>query len=383
MSIRSIRVGSARLTKAVLIVSAIGVSLLLLANAPQVKASMRAAGFVAQVLPGAPAKPSEWFTDPPERIEVSFPLRNGSGAADLYTPPGASKHSAILLFLGVNSAGRDDERVINLADALTRAGLIVLVPWSDRMTQSVVEPQEVDDLVHAFQYLHSLDIVDGNSVGIAGFSVGASLAIVAAHDERIRDDIDVLVSLGGYYDAIDLIAAVAAQRSSYDGVVEHWQPASLSVRVVHRRLLDTIPDIVERDKVRRAIEDASPLPSDISDEALIVYNLLTAADLDAAYRHIDRLPPQELARLHAISPSHTDGKLSAKLLLMHDHGDRLVPSGESKRLYDAWRSDADIHYTEFTLFDHVEPSRSVSRLEYVKESAKLMLQIYRLMRELD
>ena len=297
--------------------------------------------------------------------------------------PGASKHSAILLFLGVNSAGRDDERVINLADALTRAGLIVLVPWSDRMTQSVVEPEEVDDLVHAFQYLHSLDIVDGNSVGIAGFSVGASLAIVAAHDERIRDDIDVLVSLGGYYDAIDLIAAVAAQRSSYDGVVEHWQPASLSVRVVHRRLLDTIPDIGERDKVRRAIEDASPLPSDISDEALIVYNLLTAADLDAAYRHIDRLPPQELARLHAISPSHTDGKLSAKLLLMHDHGDRLVPSGESKRLYDAWRSDADIHYTEFTLFDHVEPSRSVSRLEYVKESAKLMLQIYRLMRELD
>ncbi len=383
MSIRSVRTRYPRLTKAAIAVLAVGAVLLLLARTPQVKASMRTVGFVAQVLPGVPVKPSAWFTDAPERTEVSYPLQDGRGVAHLYTPPKAGRHSAILLFLGVNPVGRDDERVVNLANALTRAGLIVMVPWSDRMTQSVVDPREVDDLVRAFQHLHSLDTVDSDKVGIAGFSVGASLVLVAAHDERIRDDIDVVVSLGGYYDATDLIASVAAQRRSYDGVVEHWQPGSLSLRVVRKQLLDTIPSADEREQVRRAIEDGSPPPPAISDEARTVYDLFTAPDLGTAYRHLERLPPQAMARLHAISPSYTDGSLPAKLLLMHDHNDSLVPSEESRRLYDAWHSDAEIHYTEFTFFDHVEPSRSVSRIEFAKESAKLMSQMYRLMRELD
>ena len=122
----------------------------------------------------------------------------------------------MLFFLGVNPAGKNDERVVNVASAMARTGTAVMIPWSERMTQRRVDPQEVDDLVVAFQHLQGQEAVDPDKVGMAGFCVGASMLLVAAQDERIRDQVKVVNSFGGYYDAKDLIASVAAEERFYD-----------------------------------------------------------------------------------------------------------------------------------------------------------------------
>ena len=166
---------------------------------------------MAQVLPAVPIKPSEWVTATPERRGISYPLDNGgTGVADLYIPAGEGKHSAVLFFLGVNPAGKDDERVVNLGNAVARTGIAVMIPWSERMAQRRVTEQEADDLVRGFEHLRSLDMVDENDVGMAGFCVGASLMMVAAQDERIRNDVKVVNSFAGYYEAEDLIASVVS-----------------------------------------------------------------------------------------------------------------------------------------------------------------------------
>ena len=106
-SIFSFIAGHPRLTRACIVVLAVVAVALLLSMTPQVRATARALGFVPQVLPNVPVKPAEWFTDLPERREVTYPLGDGNiGSADLYIPAGGGERSAVMFFLGVNPAGK-------------------------------------------------------------------------------------------------------------------------------------------------------------------------------------------------------------------------------------------------------------------------------------
>ncbi len=384
MSILTTYIRDSRLLKAGIYVLAICVIALLLSWTPQVRATVRALGFVPQVLPNIPVKPAEWFTQAPSRSEITYPLRDGrSGTADLYVPAGDGKHSAVMFFLGVNPAGRNDERVVNLANAIARTGIVVMIPWSDQMMQMRVADQEVDDLVRGFEYMLGLEMVDGSRAGMAGFCVGASLMMVAAQDERIRDDVNVVNSFGGYYDAKDLMASVVAERRFYGGESRAWEPDVLSIRVVRTHLMESVEDERERAEIIQLIEDGASPVGELSEQALVVYELLNAPDIETAHLLIERLPQKSLDTLIRISPSTNIGDLRARVLAMHDREDKLVPSEESLRLVDALQSRGDIHYTEFSFFDHLNPTRPVGRLEFVREGAKLFAHMYRIMRELS
>ena len=160
---------------------------LILTVTAQGRTAVRTALFIPQVIPTIPVKPQEWFTGDPAVEEVSYPTADGTGVADLYTPAGGGAHGGVLLFLGVNPAGRDDPRVVGLAEGLARSGAIVMIPWSDTMTEKRVWPGDVDSLVRAFAHLLSHERVDPERSGMGGFCVGASFAAVAAQDERIGD----------------------------------------------------------------------------------------------------------------------------------------------------------------------------------------------------
>ncbi len=370
------------------IVLGVLLALLLLTLTPQCRAAVDASLFVTQVLPSIQVKPLEWVTAEPDRRAITFPLAaNGDmGFADLYTPGRGDEHGAVLLFLGVNPAGRDDERVVNLASALARLGIVVMVAWSERLIEHQVSSQEVDALVAAFQYLQSVDGVDAERVGMAGFCVGASLLIVAAQDERIRDDVSVVNAFGPYYDAKDLAAAVLAERRFYaDEETTAWRPDALTTAVVRVHLLDAIPDADERVRLSGALAAGTALPSGLSDDAQSVAALLGASDLDDVRRLLDSLPPHAQDRLRRISPSSGIDNLRAHLLVMHDRNDRLVPSEESRRLVDAVRArdDSAVHYTEFTFFDHVDPTRPVSGTMFAREGLRLAAHMYRVMRALQ
>lgn len=372
------------LVKTCVIVLAVISTAFVLSWTPQVRATARSIGFVAQVLPMIPVKPAEWVTGTPERIEITYPLDDGStGLADLYVPAGGGRHSALLFFLGVNPAGKDDERVVNLGNAVARTGIVVMIPWSERMAERRITEQEIDDLVSGFKHLSSLDVVDSENMGMAGFCVGASLMLVAAQDERIRQEVRIVNSFAGYYEARDLIASVAAKRRFYDEESSAWEPDKLSVEVVRTHLLESIGDEGEREATSLAIKDGAALPEGLSSEARLVYDILHASDLEEAQTLISQLPGDSLDTLRRISPGTEIENLHAKLLVMHDRNDGLVPSEESRRLAEALRSRGDVHYTEFSFFDHLDPSSRVSYPELAREAAKLFAHIYRIMAELD
>ena len=150
----------------------LAVVVVLTAASAQGRTAVSALLFIPQVVPSVPVKPQTWFAPDPVRSAVAYPAADGAGDADLYAPAGDGVHSGVLLFLGVNPAGKDDPRVVNLAEGLARAGMVVLIPWSDDMTEKRVSPEDVDNLVRAYEYLLSLDGVDAERSGMGGLLRG-------------------------------------------------------------------------------------------------------------------------------------------------------------------------------------------------------------------
>ena len=383
-----------RLFKRVLIALGVTVAVLVLLTAltPQGRAAVRTAMFIPQVLPGIPVKPQEWFTRDPVVSEVYYPTADGEAVADLYLPAGSGDHSAVLFFQGVVPSGRFYSRVVALADGLARSGMAVMIPWLDTQIKQEIVPEDIDRLVSGFQYLRNLDGVDPERVGMGGICVGASMATVAAQDERIRDDVKFVNFFAGYYDAVDLTKAIGA-RSRFDGeYVAPWEPHSLTYTVFRFHLITGVEDPGERHLLVRIFQNKEEVEEaevdSLSQEAKAVYGLLRGVSIDEAEVLVRQLPQKTTEFLRLISPSTHIDQLKARMLIMHDRGDTLVPSEESRRLARALGKKGDTYYTEFSFFQkqiqvHVGDAAGLGPIDYAREAFKLFMHMYNIMRDVS
>ena len=352
-----------------------------IAATPQGKAGFRAALFVPQVLE-VPFKPQPWFASDPVRHEVTYPQEIGTGVADVYRIPDGEPRAAVLLFLGANAAGRDDEDVVNLGNALARGGFAVMFHWSPTMAlQHNIDSVEIDNLVRAFQFLEQQDWVDSKRVGIGGFCVGASFSLVAAADPRISDRVRFVNAFGPYFDAEDLLLQVVTRSRLYQGVRTPWQPDSLTLEVFANELIETVGDMADIDLLTKKyltgeLRDGQPATS----AGQTVDRLLEGVSPGEAAGLYATLPEEFREAMDQISPSRYVDDIKAKLLVLHARDDELVPSAESRRLAEAMADRGDVRYTELLSFDHVRPAGGTGTWRLFKEGFKLFRHMYGVMR---
>ncbi len=349
----------------------------------QIRTSVKTALLLPQVIPSISFKPQELFTSAPTRIEVSFPVLDGQQIADLYIPMGEGKHSAALLFLGVHPAGRNDERVVGLAEGLARSGQIVMVPWSDYMTQGRIRADDVEVLVSAFQFLQKHPRVEPERIWMGGFCVGASFSLVAATDPRISDHVRFVNFFGGYYSAVDLLKSVTSRSSFYGGAQEFWNPDSLAKDVMTSHLIESVEDTSEQEKLFD-IYESGEMPSEpiegFSAQGMAVQKLLSGVALEEAGTLFDQLSPELHQLLSRVSPSSYVQDIQFPVLIMHDRNDALVPVEESRRLRDGLHDRADVNYTEFSFFEHMDPTRPVSKTTFIGDIFKLFLHMQKMLK---
>ena len=101
----------------------------------------------------------------------------------------------------MNNVGRNHPAVERVADGLARTGVAVLVPDSRILLEGRLEVGEIDGVVRAFQLLADRPEVDRERVGIFGFSVGGSLALLAAGDDAHRVEVRWVNAFGAFADA--------------------------------------------------------------------------------------------------------------------------------------------------------------------------------------
>ncbi len=340
--------------------------------------------FAAQVLP-SPVKIQTWLAPEPVHRVVTFPRDDGSdGQADVYVIPDGKRRAGALIFLGANAAGADDPDVINLGKALARAGFAVMYYWSPTMgEQARVDAGEIPNLVAAFEYLSRQEYVDPKRLGMAGFSVGASFALVAAADQRIADEIAFVNAFGGYYDTPNLMVQIAAGRAIYEDAETPWNVNILTRRVYNNMVIDSLdnPTLWEG---ARAIAGGSDyqLPPGLPANAAAGLSLLAGVDSIAEARRLyDQLPADFRQRVDAISPSQYVDQWSSRtaMRVMHDRGDPLIPAGESRRLVNSLRQqrpDITVYYTETDIFRHVRPDADRDVKSLFKGAGQLYRHMY-------
>ena len=339
------------------------------------------------------------LTPTPQRMSV--PYRPGAAdaeddLAELWMPAWASAErpaGAMLLVFGVNNLGRNHPAIVRVADALARSGVIVLVPDSRTLLEGRLEVGEIEGVVDAFELLAGRPEVDPERIGIVGFSVGGSLALLAAADPAIADEVRWVNAFGAFADAETYLASVAAHAYRADGgAAVPWTPTPLAREVFLRFLLDQVAEPEDRDALdtafgatilagERPLADPGLRRTLAGADARAVHDVLTAPSLDAARAAIAGLPPSTLAFIDAISPvRHLDGVV-ADVHLMHETEDHHVPFVESRTLAAALAShDRLAVHTEFRLFDHVQPD-DLDLAAAAPELWRLLLHVRTLMDE--
>lgn len=288
--------------------------------------------------------PPDYVGQKPTRKLIKFTGNGRQYDADLYFTEEKPK-AAIVLQHGAVTAGKDDERLVSLAEQLARAHFAVLVPEMPGAKQLRVSSEDIPVLVHAVDYLQNNIALDNNGViGIGGFSVAAGLAIHAAMLPELRDRVSFVLAVGGYYDLAQTLGYMTTGYFSLNGQQQHLQPNEYGKWVFVQSNVERIKEPEQREQlhqiVKHKLSEATPVPdeliSQLKGEALSVYRYIENRDLEQSLQLLQQLPDALRAEIKRLNLAGRDlSLLRAQLLLVHGMHDNVIPYSQSIALQRA------------------------------------------------
>jgi pimeloyl-ACP methyl ester carboxylesterase len=303
--------------------------------APVVRTGLRllvAAAFVVEFVSAGAARPLSALTAPPRREALAV-----SGAeVDRWVALGAAP---LVLVHGYAPGGKDEPRVREAAALLARAGFDVAVPTIPGLTRGRLRPDDVRPVVATLAARAAPTVV-------VAVSVGAGPALLAAADPAVRDRVGLVLSLGGYASASEVLRFFLTGDYAWGDV---------RGRVVH-----------EPQVVRAFLEANGDLLDTSAREAL--------ADPSRAAALLATPSPAVAGLLEALSPERVADRIGARLVLVHGLDDRAVPYTESLRLAAA--RPAGTRVVLVRLLDHVEAGRPGAWLSTLGDLARLVLVVH-------
>src|SRR6266852_2052777 len=120
------------------------------------------------------------YLTPPPRVEDVIAQ---VGATDMrvtwWIPGWGNLHPTVMLVNGATDKGNDDPETRRLAEALARAGYLVMLPEFPFIREGTLEPRAAAIIDAAFARLLLLPDSSGMPVGAFGFSVGGGMLLAA------------------------------------------------------------------------------------------------------------------------------------------------------------------------------------------------------------
>jgi hypothetical protein len=349
-----------------------------------IRAAARTAIFFLKILPMLPSRPVDWVTKPPVMEKVRYPTRLGQAEGDLYRPSTGGPHPGVIVCLGVVPFGVDHPQLPHLEEALARAGFAALIYWSPVMRDLRLDNEDIENIALAYQWLLEQPYVDPARSGLIGTCVGDSFALMAAASPLIRDRVAFVGGFAPYASMWTFAQDIASATRIRGEVREPWQVDQLT-RKVFVRTLTSFLEPSEAERLRNAFSDQGGqiYSGGLSEEGRSLYPLLTALSADDAERALHRLPPAIQEYLTALSPLSYLKDIHAPLIVFGDDRDDLViPVSESRHLWSALSGRAGVQYTEFAMFQHLDPTkRKLPLFQFVQQLGKFFLYVYPMFRQ--
>jgi pimeloyl-ACP methyl ester carboxylesterase len=291
-----------------------------------------AAAFLVEFLTAGQHRPLSALTPPPRRDALAVP----GAAVDRWRGTGGVP---LVLVHGYAPAGKDEPRVREAAALLARAGFDVAVPTIPGLTRGRLRPDDVGPVVA------TLTARDAPTVMVAA-SVGAGPALLAAADPAVRERVRVVLSLGGYASAPELLRFFLTGEYSWGDI----RGRRVHEPGVVRTFLEANADLLDT-SARRALADPA-----------------RAAAMLAAP------PPAITGLLNRLSPDRVVRDIHARLVLVHGVDDPAIPYTESLRLAAARPERTRVVLVR--LVEHVEPDPVRAWLSAGRDLAALLVVMY-------
>lgn len=331
--------------------------------------------------------------DGPTKTKVTVPSRGGLIHADLYRSHKEGRRFPLLLVHGLGPAGKDDERLVLLANDLARAGFLVLVPELEGMKTLRIRTSEAEDILESFLSLSRAEHA-GPRGGMMGIGYGSGPMLLAAADPRIRDKVGVVTTFGGYYELRTVMSFALTGGYEYGKHRGHVRPdASLRWMFAYKNL-DLLRSASDREKLRKIIEkrnryetmDADALAKTLGPEGRALYNFLLNTDQERFAPLYENLPLPVREQVYQLSPSRAIKYITASFIIVHGTDDYAIPYTESLRLADAVGDKNRASLALLPHFMHIEPSDpSAGDLykRYVLGGWRLFAAIYELLEKAE
>lgn len=265
------------------------------------------------------------------RLEPAVP-------ADLWRPGGPPPHRGLVLVHGLTAEGKDDPRLRWAAGLLTRGGLAVMVPDLPALRQQRLRPEDGRVVTAAAARLAASAGVHGEALTFLAVSVGSAPALAAAVDPAVVSRVRLVVTLGGYAEARELIRYFTTGAYGFAGISGRARFDPGVTRSFLALNLDIVRDPREREAVSAALA-GRPLPAAAGSEARAILAVLTNQDPARVDPLLAALPAETRVLLDALSPARHVSRLRARLVLVHGRDDPAVPVTESLRLAAAAHPD--------------------------------------------
>jgi len=344
---------------------------------PPLRTVALAASLVPELV-GLPVRPLSLFSAKPLRITTTY--GQPADRLDIYVPadaPADARTPAVILALGVHPQPIDDPSVVAIAEAIARCGVVVGVPDSTALRELRVTPAEPGHLADAALAVASRPEVDWRRLGLAGFSAGASMALIATADARLAGRVSFVSDFGGYADAPTLLVDVATRTSRAGGSIQPWATdpgIRHDVAALLARAIEAPPnDELETLLVGIAALDeppAAPEPAvlaGLAGDARLAYVLFTARDREVAEATVAAFSEGLRADLRGISPVDFAAAVNGSVFILHGVGDAAIPVAHAYALEAALPARSVADFTIFGRFGHGQPGQNGLTLEDVPD----------------
>lgn len=148
---------------------------------------------LSDIAAGPGASAFKRTTPTPLRSTIAYEVDGRARQGDLYRPGQSHGAAALVLVPGAARTGKDDPRLMALAETLARARFSVLVPEIATLRELRVGPGDADHVADAIRHL---DAIDSAPIGIVAISYAVAPAVIAALREDVNSRLDFIVGVG-------------------------------------------------------------------------------------------------------------------------------------------------------------------------------------------
>lgn len=274
-------------------------------------------------------------------------------------PAGAPPWPVLVFLNGATPDGRNHPTVRRLGQALARAGLVVFVPDLPGVAGGELSPDTLAQSVAVSEAAANSVESAGGRVALAGVSIGGTLALLTAADERLAHRTAAVACVAPFGDLTEVMRLATTGTYRVGHELFHHAAGPYLLAGLARSLAAMLATTPANDALcqeLRALEPGSRLPEGAfrkaGPEAERLYALLANSEPERFDALSAALPDHIRAAIVSLSPIHVAERLRAPVEIAIAPHDAYFPVSEARALAAA---APRVRLTVTSLLAHATP----------------------------